>query len=333
MKRGLLLCLMLGALPVSADPVIDRTLDRVVLPALHQFRDATADLSEAAKVDCRAETPALRAAWNAAFDAWIPASYFHSGPMEAEGRNLAIAFWPDPKGATPRTLARLLKDNPPSLSDGAAYGRVSVAARGFPALEAMLYDPAFNDYGAEDPGCRLVRAATEDLAATSAAITDDWEEGFANALRSAGVAGNQRFLSVREGRQYLYTSLLGGLQFDEEQRLARPLGTLDRPRPERAEARASGRSLQNVRLSLAAARTLGENLSDGATELTFTYLDYAIEVADGLSDPVFADVADPTGRFRIQDLKDAIHRVRETAMQELGPELGVSAGFNALDGD
>jgi len=31
--------------------------------------------------------------------------------LEQDGRNLAVTFWPDPKGATPRALAALLKSD------------------------------------------------------------------------------------------------------------------------------------------------------------------------------------------------------------------------------
>lgn len=329
--RPLLLALMAGvpaiASPAAADPVVERTLDAVVLPAFDRFAAATAALAAAARADCLAGSAPLRAAFHAAYDAWIPVSYFHAGPMEDGGRNLAIAFWPDPKGATPRTLRQLLARDAPLPP----YARVSVAARGLPALETMLYDPAFNGYGADDPGCRLVQAAAEDLAANGAALAAEWQ-GFAQALRSAG-PGNPRFLSVREARQLLFTALLGGLQFDDDQRLARPLGTFDRPRPERAEARESGRSLRNVQISLAAARALAEALTSGHAEETFPALDYAIKVAARLDDPTFDAVATPVGRMKLQDLRDAVHRAREYARVEIGAELGVSAGFNALDGD
>lgn len=333
--RPLLLALMAGipaiATPAAADPVVDRTLEAVVLPAFARFAAATAALDAAAQDDCRATSAPLRAAFQAAYDAWIPASYFHSGPMEQGGRNLAIAFWPDPKGSTPKALRQLLQKDGATLADGVAYGRASVAARGFAGLQAMLYAPDFNSYGEGDPGCRLVRAAAGDLAATAAALAAEWQE-FAQAMRSAG-PGNARFLSAREARQYLYTAFLGGLQFDEEARLARPLGTLDHARPERAEARAAGRSLRNLQLSLAAAWALGQSLTSGRTEETFPALAYAIRVAEGLDDPVLAGVETPVGRMKVQDLKDAIHRTREFARAELGAELGVSAGFNALDGD
>jgi ATP-dependent helicase/nuclease subunit A len=56
-------------------------------------------------------------------------------------------------------------------------------------------------------------------------------------------------------------------------------------------------------------------------------------VARVLDDPAFAGVAEPVSRLRIEILKQAIDRLRGRVAADLGPALGVAAGFNALDGD
>ncbi|WP_126978323.1 imelysin family protein [Frigidibacter oleivorans] len=329
----LLLLALAAPVPARADPVVDRVVDTVILPRFDAFAEAAGTLSAAAEADCRADSPALRAAWNDAFDAWLPVQAFRFGPLEEDGRGLAIAFWPDPKGATDRTLRQLLAADGPELDGPAAYHGVSVAARGLYALEAMLFDPAFSSYGPGDPGCALTRAAAGDLAATAAAAAEAWHRDFAPLLRDAGAPGNTRFLSGHEARQAIFTQLVTQLGFDAETRLGRPLGTIERPRPLRAESRLSGRSLRNVQLSLAANRALAQALTDGGTELLFDQFDYAQQVAARLSDPVFDAVEAPTGRMRTEELKTAIERLHDTANAELAAELGVAAGFNALDGD
>ena len=328
-----LVALLALAAPAAADPVVDRVVTGTILPRFAAFSEATAALEDAAAADCLAQSPSLRAAWNTAFDAWIPASSFRIGPLEQEGRGLAIAFWPDPKGATDRALAALLAGDGAPLASGESYAEVSVAARGLYALEAMLYDPAFNTYTATDPGCALTRAAAADLAALAAEVEAGWRTDFAPLLQTAGTPGNTRFLSQHEARQAIFTQLVTQLGFDAEVRLGRPLGSITRPRPLRAESRAAGRSLHNVILSLAANRALAEALTDGDTEYLFEYFDYAQGVASKLDDPIFAGVDTPTGRLKVQELKTAIERVHDAASAELAAELGVAAGFNALDGD
>jgi len=333
MKILALALALIAAAPAAADPVVDRVVTGTILPRFAAFAQAAAALNTAAADDCLATSPELRAAWNATFDAWIPASSFRIGPLEQGGRGLAVAFWPDPKDSTGRALQALLAGDGTALASGEAYAEVSVAARGLHALEAMLYDPALGSYTATDPGCALTRAAAADLAALAAAVEADWRTGFAPLLQTAGAPGNTRFLSQHEARQAIFTQLVTQLGFDAEVRLGRPLGSLTRPRPLRAESRASGRSLHNVTLSLAANRALAEALSDGGTEYLFEYFDYAQGVAAKLDDPVFAGVDTPGGRLRVQELKTAIERVHDAASTELAAELGVAAGFNALDGD
>lgn len=328
-----LVALLALAAPAAADPVVDRVVTGTILPRFAAFSQATAALEEATAADCLAASPDLRAAWNAAFDAWIPASVFRIGPLEQDGRGLAIAFWPDPKGATDRALAALLAGGGAPFASGQAYAEVSVAARGLYALEVMLYDPAFNTYTEAEPGCALTRAAAADLAALAAEVEADWRTDFAPLLQGAGAPGNTRFLSAHEARQAVFTQLITQLGFDAEIRLGRPLGSITRPRPLRAESRASGRSLHNVKVSLAANRALAEALSAGGTEYLFGYFDYAQGVAAKLDDPIFASVDTPTGRLKVEEIKTAIERVHDAASAELAAELGVAAGFNALDGD
>ncbi len=321
-----------AATAAGGDPVVDRVVDDHALPRLGAFADGAAALAAEAAADCR-PNPELKAAWNDALDAWIAAEPYRFGPLDDSGDTLAVAYWPDPKGLAPRSLTALIAEDGPALDGAAAYAEVSVAARGFFALERMLYDPAFDAYGAGSPSCRLMRAAAADLAATAARADAAWTDEFAATLKTAGGPGNVRFLVPAEARQALFAALLAELKFTATSRLDRPLGTLDRARPERAEAVLSGRSLRDVRGSIAAAEDLAFALSDGGTENLQDAFDYALSVADTLDDPVFAGAATTGGRFRLQDLRDAVQRIHDTAIAELGPELGVGAGFNGLEGD
>jgi predicted lipoprotein len=52
-----------------------------------------------------------------------------------------------------------------------------------------------------------------------------------------------------------------------------------------------------------------------------------------LDDPAFAGVSDPSGRFAIEALQQSVGAIQTVVRNDLGPKLGVVAGFNALDGD
>ncbi len=316
---------VLSASPTRAsDPVIDAVIDTVALPRFAAFADATSALSDAAAADC-APGPQLLVAWNAAFDAFVPVQAFRSGPMEEDGIGQAIAYWPDPKAFTQKQLRALLAGDLP-----ADYSVVSVAARGLFALEVLLYDP---DFRTADAACALVRAASADLAVSARRLSDRWSGSYAPLLRSAGDPGNTRFLTPQEARQSLFTQLLTQLEFDKDERLGRPLGTLEKTRPARAEAHLSGRSLRNLTLSLAANEGLARALGADQTEGVLPAFAYAATALGKLTDPALGEVATTGGRLRVQEAADAIGRAAEAASAELGAVLGVAPGFNALDGD
>ena len=325
MKIALLLALL--ATPVAAD--LSRTIDGHILPGYASFAAQTAALRDAAIADC---APAgLQAPFDAAFDAWMGVSHLRLGPAEQDSRTATIAFWPDERGATPKALADLIAAADPAINTAEGMRTVSVAGRGFFALEFLLYDAEFAD---QTPmSCALIRAVTADLADMAGDIQAAWLGGYADTLRSAGATGNSIYLTQGEATQALFTTLVTGLDFTQDQRLGRPLGTFDRPRPTRAEAWRSGRSQRNVVLSLQALAALADSLTDAPTPLTDAAFAKAIGAATALDDPAFAGVTDPQSRLKLEIVQQAVHALRETVLAEMGAALGVSTGFNAADGD
>lgn len=323
MVKHLAFVFALLAAPVHAD-VADVVADHI-LPGYAAFAQATADLDRQAAASCDAAE--LRPAFQAAFDTWMAVQHLHLGPVEEAGRGLAIAFWPDPKGLGRKAQLGLMQGDPAKLTPE-AFADQSVAARGLTGLERLLYPttpwPA-------DP-CPLIRATTADLARLADEVQGGWTSGFADQILTAGAQGNTRYLSKAEARQALFTVLVTGLAQLHDQRLGRPMGTFDRPTPERAEARASGRSLRNILLSLQALRALATSLTEPAPQ-TQAALGHAIALAQNLDDPVFAGIATPTGRLKVEVLQQAVEQARLSALAEIGPALGVALGFNALDGD
>lgn len=323
--RALILALLLAATTASADT--NRVLETHILPAVAGFASASEALETAARTDCTQE--ALRPAYHATFDAWMGISHLTFGPLEQDGRRLAIAFWPDSRGAGPKALARLIADQDPAVDNEAEFAEVSVAARGLFALEHMLYGEA---YGADSYDCRLVVAIAADLDRMAAGIAAEWPD-HATLMRTPGTAGNATYLTEQEIGQTLYTALMTGLEFTRDQRLGQPLGSFDRPRPLRAEARRSGRSLRNVVLSLQALQGLARAMSEGPIPASDHAFAAAFATAEKLGDPVFAGVADPTGRLRVEILQQKVTFVKDALATEVGLALGLSQGFNSADGD
>ncbi len=334
--RRTILAAALGVVPVTgmAAPSVTDIVNAHILPRFEALKEASVTLSDAAKADCDPTAEPLRGAYYTAFDAWITASHLRFGPTEVDDRGFALAFWPDSRGTTPRSLANLIAEEDPIASSPDAYADVSIAARGFYALEFLLYDDALMQAGDAAYRCTLVQTVSADIAATTAAIYDDWQTVYADVMQSPGPDAPYR--SEEEVLQEMLRALSTGLQFTEESRLGRPLGTFDRPRPSRAEARRSGRSARHVMLSLSSLQDLASRLAADDADLSQSLnaeFDTALEKLDALEDPVFQGVAEPMSRLKVEVIQQAVGTIRETVRADLGPKLGVAAGFNALDGD
>ena len=310
-------------------------VDRHILPGYESLALRAADLDTAAQADCSADSHDLRAAWNAAFDAWVRVSHLRFGPSEDADRAFALAFWPDTRGFTPRELATLIETEDPVIETQDAFSHVSIAARGFYAMEFLLYDAQFTTAEPDAYRCALVRAVARDIEANAQAILDGWKDAYAEVMLTAGE--NDTYRSREEAAQRLFGAVVSGLQFTSDTRLGRPLGTFDRPRPTRAEARRSGRALRNVVLSLEGTRQLVRLLAEESETVTDTLdaaYDRAFEQAKALEDdPAFASVNDPQSRLQVEILQQNVDRIRTLLGTDLGPLLGVGAGFNAMDGD
>lgn len=325
---------LIAALPSAVaaqdhQAAIDAALNNHVLPGVTQLAEASQALALAAE-DCM--SPALVAAYHEAFDAWVRISHLRFGPFEAENRAFALAFWPDSRGATPRALAQLIDASDPVIASD--YASVSVAARGFYAMEFLLFDSDISTRGDAAYRCDLVQVVASDIATTAAAIEQDWTRTHADLMRMAGT--NDRYQSQTEAMRALFNALTTGLEFNADIRLGRPLGTFDRPRPNRAEARRSGRSVQNLIISMQGLAELSAALTVAAPAINADIragFDVAISEVERLDDSTLASVADPQGRFRIEVIQQRINELRELIVTEMGPSLGVSAGFNSLDGD
>lgn len=326
-RRAALATLLLAA-PAHAG--VDAAITDHILPGFTEFSNAANALSDVAAQDCTAQ--AVAPAYQEAFDAWMGISHLTFGPLEDQGRALAIAFWPDKRGMVRSTVARLVAEQDAATATAEDFAEVSVAGRGLFALEYLLFDPDFAGYVAGNYSCELVQAVSADLARMAAETRADWS-GYATTLQTAGEAGNTTYLTEKEAAQELFTALVTGLEWTADQRLGRPMGSFDRPRPERAEARRSGRSLRNVILSVEALEDLARSLANGPIPETEAAFATALDLARDLDDPVLAGVADPAGRLKVEILQQHIKTAKTNAAAEIGPQFGVAAGFNATDGD
>lgn len=319
------LAIALTALCTPALADFPQTVQDHILPGYAGLELASASLAAKAAQTC--DAAALQPEFQTTYDAWMAVQHLRFGPVETNGRALAILYWPDPKAAGAKAQTALLTGDPAKLAPE-TFADQSVAARGLLSLERLLYP---ENTLAADP-CPLIRATATDLARTAALVNAEWTDGYAQTLMTAGEPDNTTYLTRPEARQVLFTQLAAGLEFMQDQRIGRPFGTFTAPHPERAEARASGRSLRNVLLSLQSMRAMVETLTPDAPK-TIAAFDTAIDHAQAMDDPIFDGVAVPPSRLKVEILQQSIQTIRELLLSELAPEMDVGIGFNAADGD
>jgi predicted lipoprotein len=346
MRAWLVALIALLPLPAAAEvdhaALAERALGEVILPGYERLAAATAALAEASEAACDGTGPIeagpVVAGFNDAFDAWIGVEAFRFGPAQEDNAGFAMAFWPDTKGSTPRTLAALIAAEDPAVDDPAAFAGLSVAARGLFALDWLLFDPAAGPIEAGGYRCRLLVAITRDMGATSERMLARWRDPWAGILTSAGAADNPVYFAPDESSKALYAALTEALQANIDLRLGRPMGTFEHPQPRRAEAWRSGRSLRNVEVSLVALegyarRVFGPGLPDGEMDSVLASFDAALAAAGRVGEPIDVAVATIQGRVRVEALQGSIRRLADEVAEHVGPGIGVASGFNSMDGD
>lgn len=312
-----------------------RAVEAHIIPGYEALAREAAALEAAAPACEREKTIA---AWHAVFDAWMGVSHLFIGPAEANGRALSIAFWPDDKGFTPRALRKFISAENPVVDDPAKFADASIAVKGLFALEFLLYDEELSALGSDEYRCRFESAIARDLSRVSAEILAKWRGDEAPLMESAGAAENPVYLNEEEPAQLFYKAFISGLKTNIEQRLDRPLGSFDRPRPRLAEAWRSGRSKRNAVLSLMALedlyRTAFEGEIDPLTQASVNAsFEYALDVMSETPDPLDQAVSEPGTRFRVEAARSGVYALYEHSEASLGAALGLAAGFNAGDGD
>lgn len=331
-----------------------------LLPRYQALVDATSQQEQSWIAFCKQPSAdgfaAVRSAFQAAMDAWMPLQHVHTGPASLQARIDRIYFWPERKNAVAKQAAALLQAGDAAALTPERMATASVAVQGFPALQLLLYDgddPAHLFLAGDQAAafrCAYGTAVARNLTAIAGQIVEGWTA--AVAALQAGPAGPGADYglppSPKETAQQLFTDLLTLFQLIGDLKLALPLGqSINNPKPKLAESWRSGRSLRNVELNLESARAMygperasgfrslmpaGADNDDLDKEIVEAFAAASSSLA-AIPMPLDAAVGDSSARPQVQEALADIRHVRDLVGQKLPPAIGVSLGFNALDGD
>jgi predicted lipoprotein len=112
-------------------------------------------------------------------------------------------------------------------------------------------------------------------------------------------------------------------------------GSAEEAKPASAEFWRSGRSARTIELNLASIRDLTRAMIGGAegADTAAETADAAASIAGSMQADIGPSAQDEKARRRIQILMTAVSSARQTASTVLPAALGVTLGFNSLDGD
>jgi len=296
--------------------VADAALRHWYLPQSAAFVAAVQGLVAALQSGCGA--PAQRA-WRDALLAWVRLDAVAIGPLLERRSARRLDFQPARREAIERAVAQ-------GAYDEQALERVGSAAKGFAALELLLW-PAATDAA----HCRYALALAEDIAREAEALQQDFEARTRQEPDDAAAAA-----ALAE----LLNQWIGGLEQLRLQGIARRLHASSGQR-ERPAREASGTAQAERLERWQALRSLA--LFDGrrapAPGSALLPLETLLRgkglnpLADRLRQaalPVGGALARPGG---LPAAAQRLARLRHLAEAELAPALDVRVGFSDADGD
>jgi predicted lipoprotein len=316
----------------------------LVTPAFQKVAVETAKLAQAADDFAGAPSQdgfaALRVAFDSVSDAWMHAEFFATGPLSAEQRAERFEYWPERRNIVDRQLNALLAAPDPKQLTPTEFVHATVSVQGLPALERLLYGDNARQIlsaGAEQKArIAVMQAVAHNLELIAREAAAAWEK----AGESPAVFSND----PDEALNQAYGDMLTGIQVIADRKVSAVLGKeIDKAHPNMAEQYRSGRSLRNIRANLDTLRAAALGPDGFATLLPpdkaaikdqiAKAFDATIAAAAAVPDPLDAAVTDPEKRKSVETLLKSANALRTFMTQTVPPALGLTVGFNALDGD
>jgi len=316
-------------------------IEHHVVPRYTVLASRISDMNAAAQSFCTSPSSdrllAMREAFSAAYLSWMSVQHIRFGSALEGDAHYRFQFWPDKHGQGAKQIRRLILADTP-VPEAMELAEGSVALQGFPALERVLFadDKALLAGDAKATRrCALIRSISANLKSLSQTVLGRWTEN--------RVVGSDAALGE------IVRVYLEQLQTITELKIKRPLGkSREAARPKRAEAWRSSLSFAAIEANLKALRAVysGEGgwsgfapflASDEETQSMASAIEehfaYGAKVVSGQPSTLRETVQSEDGRRTLAALIGTVDEIREFSFAVLPEALGVTLGFNSLDGD
>jgi len=328
----------------------ERLAGGYVRPAAAALREAAAGMEQTLAGWCgKRDAAGARAVGNAfarLATAWSGVEFLRFGPLVQGNRYERLVFWPDARGVMPRQVRALLAEQDAALLAPGALAARSVAVQGLPALEYTLYgEPALlaePQAPAAAYACGYARAVAANVAAISAEVDEAWRPGADFGRQFARPEpGNALYRDAQEVAAEAVKSLSTGLQFARDIKLLPTLGQDPASaRPRRAAFWRSGLALRTLSAGLDGMRAFYEAgrypLPEASAWIGDSVRGELARAARALREAppdIEAALASAEGWRAVNLAAVTLKNAKAIVDQDLAPAVGVTIGFNALDGD
>ena len=350
-----LLAILAGpALAAEADEatqaaIVEKAVTRVIVPAFQRLAETASNTAARLEASCTEPDEEgieqSQARFRDLVRAWARVDFLRFGPLSDEGRYERFAFWPDPRGVARRQIRQMLTREAPVLLQQGALKSQSAAVQGLPALEILLFE---SDLPLSDPAaayrCQLAAAVGKNLASLAAEARDGWlgQNGWSRLMARPGPE-NPVYRSRAETLTELLKAILTGVEQMADQRIRPALGEdAASARPQLAPYHRSGATAEYL---VASALGLQEFVAKSdimtllpadkgwiANSVSFE-IENLITALRGLSGPAEALFTDPDQRGKARYAQGVLSSLKSLFHDQFSPAVGLSPGFNALDGD
>jgi len=282
-----------------------------------------------------------------ALQAWQKAQHIQFGPVTLLMRNFSLQYWPDKKNLGGKQLNILLKNalepDADNTFDNEFFADASVAVKGYPAIERLLFDEKTMQQLTTNPSyCTLLQAISHHVADNTTAIVNEWQAELTNyqQYEEDGV-----YESSVEAATVILKALVEPIEAISDAKLAVPLGdSLERMRWRKSESWRSGQSIENIRSNLTSLHHLYSGLKSADIEQLLIESEQAplaasIEQQFVEVEASLAQVAEPVQMKYQQAQFDHLVKIQQQ-LKDLSNSLiaameplDISLGFNRRDGD
>jgi len=320
MRFRLALALLFLVMPlpaVAATPAAKAALavtDSFIVP-LYRGLSQAADLQVRTWHDVclttrRGRDVMLRGAYQPVSDRWARIEFIKSGPILLFFRHERFNYWPELRNATGRGLDALLASNDPKALVPATLAHDSIPAQGLPALERLLYDPAYANHPRR---CAVGEAIASNLAAIAHDVLNEWigPNGVRAAIAANRGWNNNLFANADEAARMLLTDLVGGFTAMNDQKLLVPMGAnAAAAKPHAAEAWRSGRTAYILAFNIDALRAMERAFAADIPAPAKARLERAFDAAavavKALPDDIPAALGNPAQRPKFEAARAAL---------------------------